>query len=183
MFHNDDLEDLNLREELRAARSTPSEEFTSRLVHRLGADEPRRGRRVGSYRPALAIAATLSALVAAGAFGGISEAAHTVGGAVSSIVHIGHVSKPHHAVKSHAASLKSKAASSKSRAASSKSSAASSKSSTTPGSQGAFGGTDGSGTIIAPPLPPSGGPADFQYRSGCFPGFRGPFILCRWPPI
>jgi hypothetical protein len=167
---NDDFDGLNVRKELRAARSTPTEEFVSRLVHRVGAEEPHRARRrrVASYRPALAIAATLSALVVAGAFGGISEAAATVAGAVSSIVHVGQVSKPQPASTPQGA-VQSQAASS----------------SHAVHGGAVHGGAVGSGGVVTGPphLAPPTDPVSDQYISGCNPGFHGPYIKCVAPGV
>jgi hypothetical protein len=175
LMSNDDFDDLNVRKELRAARSTPTEEFVSRLVHRIGAEEPRRlpRRRVRSYRPAFALAATLSAFVVAGAFGGISEAAATVAGAVSSIVHVGQVSKPQPASTPQRA-VQPQAAQPQ---------AASSSHAVHGGA--VHGGAVGSGGVVTGPphLAPPTDPVSAQYISGCNPGFHGPYIKCVAPGV
>jgi hypothetical protein len=156
----DEFEGIDIGQELRDARPRPSEEFVSRLVARVGAEE-RPSRRVVS-RPVIAFAATAAAVVVAGAFGGISEAAFTVEGAVSSIVHIGQKARPHHP----AAAVKAGQ------------SAGSSQSQGVSQSHGQAG-------LITPPggPPPSVQPPTIpslnQYNPGCFPGFRGPYISCR----
>jgi hypothetical protein len=165
-----------VREELRAARSTPSEEFVSRLEHRIGADARRRRRPVVSRRPVLALAATLGAVVAAGVFGGISQAAWTVEGAVSSIVHVGQKARPHHAAKPGAA----KPGAAKHGAAT--------PAPPTPGAVASAGSNFGggfagpNGVTTPPQLPPPNSPVISQYVIGCVPlRFRGPYIKCVAP--
>jgi hypothetical protein len=88
---HEDFESIDIRKELRAARSQPDQEFVSALAGRLPRD---RHRLRATPRVALAFAVTIVALSVAAAFGGISEAATAVGNAVSSIVNVGTAPTP-----------------------------------------------------------------------------------------
>jgi hypothetical protein len=98
----DEFDGIDIGRELRAARPVPSEEFVPRLAGRIRTEQPER--RLGVVpRPVLVAAATAVAIIVAGAFGGISEAAYTVEHAVTSIVHVSqkkapviHKQAPHH---------------------------------------------------------------------------------------
>jgi hypothetical protein len=163
----DELDGIDIRHELRSARTEPTGEFASTLAHRVRAEQPRR--RIAP-RMALAFAMTVAGLAVAAAFGGISQAASTVEGTVSSIIHVGHKAKPkpHHAP------------------AASGTTASSASKSTANGSHTKFGGGSshhaGHQASHQPPrgqLP--GNPAANQYGRGCIPDFRGPYIACRVP--
>jgi hypothetical protein len=164
----DEFEGIDIRRELRAARPEPTSEFTSMLADRVRADEPRR--RVAP-RMALAFVMTVAGLAVAAAFGGISQAAYTVEGAVSSIVHVGHKAKP-----SHAPTASGATASSASKNAPGASSTASNDSHSKFG-----GGSSHGGSHQPPPVQLPGSPAANQYGRGCIPGFRGPYIKCDVP--
>jgi hypothetical protein len=159
-----DFDGMDIRQELRAARSQPDKEFASRLADRVRR-EHRRPRM--TPRTVLAFAATIVALAVVGAFGGISEAATTLSDAVSSIVHVSKPSKPH-ATKANA------------RTGGSASSTAKTGSSST--GQGITLGGGGSGAQA--PSAPGTSPSSEQYHNPCPPDQpRGPYIMCRWPPL
>jgi hypothetical protein len=158
----DEYDGMDIGRELRAARPEPTGEFSSRLVDRVRVEQPRR--RVAP-RAVLAFATTVVALAVAAAFGGVSEAAFTIEGAVSSIVHVGHKAKPHHA----------------STATNTTTSASSTSSATA--SHPKYGGGPSQGAALQPPprVQPPGSPSQDQYNSGCNHGFRGPYIACHAP--
>jgi hypothetical protein len=169
-------EGIDLRSELLAARPKPSDELVSTIVESVQAEHSRL--RVASRRPALALAMTFVALGVAAGFGGISEAAVTVGDAVGKIVHIGTKAKPHHAGTTGPAVSRSTSVGAASNRASGATSSAAEGSirSHSPGA--------GNLNHVLPPSrpgPPSGSPAQDQYNPGCSPGFRGPYVACEAP--
>jgi hypothetical protein len=153
----DEFEGIDIQQELREARPWPSEEFATRLISRVHREEPRRVR-VLAPRAIVALAATATALVVAGAFGGISEAAFTVEGAVSAIVHIGQKTPHHPAVAtSHQAGASHRTSGST--------------------SQGGF---VRSGGAQLPKFNLPNSPAQAQYNPIC-PGPTRSMISCRFP--
>ena len=150
---HDEFEGMDIRQELRDARPRPSNEFVSRLVARVGREEDRPRRVPVGSRAVVAFAATAAALVVAGAFGGISEAAFAVENAVSSIVHVGQKAKPHHP----AAAKPGKSAGA---------SQGSSASTSTPTDAGFSVGGKNAGP---PKIVPSVSPSDNQYIPECPP--------------
>jgi hypothetical protein len=156
----DEFDGIDIRRELRAARPEPTDGFVSMLADRVRTEQPRR--RVAP-RMALAFAMTVAGLAIAATFGGISQAASTVEGAVSSIIHVGQKAKPAHAPAVSGAPAKS-----------------ASKSASN-GSHSQFGGGPSHGSHQAPRVQLQGSPAANQYGRGCIPGFRGPYIKCDVP--
>jgi hypothetical protein len=152
---HDDFDGIDIRRELRASRPNPPGEFTSMLADRVRGEQPRR--RVAP-RIALTLTTTVAALAVAAAFGGISQAAYGVEGAVSSIVHVGQKAKPHQAV------TKSKPVAPQT-------------------SHSRFGGGASHGATHQPPpqVQPPQSPSQDQYNPGCTPGVRGPYIKCNAP--
>ena len=156
---HEDFEGIDIRQELRAARSQPDNEFVSMLVERV----PRDHRRLrATPRVALAFAATIVALSVAAAFGGISEAATAVGNAVTSIVHVGTAPKPQkakfHVVKKKAGHKAVKTARPR--------------------------GSVSHGGAFVPAPAGAQSPSFEQYHNPCPPDEpRGPYIMCRWPPL
>ncbi len=155
-----DHEDVDIKRELRASRPEPTGEFVAMVANRVRADEPRR--RVAP-RLGLAFAMALAALAFTAAFGGVSQAAYMVEGAVTSIVNVGHKAKPHQAGT----------------AAGAKSSATTSAAN---GSHSQFGASSPGGAHQPPPVvKQSKNPSGDQYNPGCTPGPHGRYINCRAP--
>jgi uncharacterized membrane protein YgcG len=162
----DEFEGIDIRRELRQARPEPTREFASTLANRVQAEAPRR--RVAP-RMALAIAMTIVGLAVAAAFGGISQAASSVEGAVTSIVHVGHKAKakPKRAQTHKASGTKASAATT----------------GAANGSQAQAGGSSHGGGYQPPPaVQPPTSPSSDQYTTGCTQfNFRGPYIACHAP--
>jgi hypothetical protein len=159
----DEFDGIDIRRELSVARPEPTDEFVSMLADRVRAEQPRRGI---APRMALAFAMTVAGLAVAAAFGGISQAASSVEGAVSSIVHVGQKAKPSHAPAASGAT------------------ASSVSTGTANGSHSQFGGGPSHGGSHNPPplVQPPGSSSDDQYNLGCIRSSpRGPYINCRVP--
>jgi hypothetical protein len=154
-----DHDDVDIRRELREARHEPAEEFVAMLASRVQAPEPRRR---AAPRVALAFAMTLAALAVAAAFGGVSQAAFAVESAVSSVVNVGHKTRPHQAGTAAGATVSTSSAN---------------------GSHAQLSGGPSRGGSHQPPpvVKPSKSPSGDQYNPGCTQGYRGRYIACHAP--
>jgi hypothetical protein len=172
---HEDFERIDIRQELRAARSQPEHEFASTLAERVRR-EHRRPR--ATPRAVLAFAATIVALAVVGAFGGISEAASTLSNAVSSIVHVSKPSKPH------ATKTQSRGGAPATIARSGSTSSGLGTSSSGQGVSSVGQGATAGGGGPQAPAAPGASPSATQYHQPCPPDEpRGPYIICRFPPL